>query len=207
MFELNPKLQIIEESFRDSTIYHMDDFYQNPDKIVSFINNTECSYHKEGTPNSYNGIHFEDKRHHIDNGMIDHLYDFLSKICNQPPLSYTFNTNVGKFFDNPFNDYKNNYWWPHLDMGYTAIVYLNHEEDCGTNLYEGLGTDKRRGVNEHNAPWRPKTSYELIKSLQPQYNKCVFFDAKKFLHGMNIRNDYFFKDEYRLNHVMFFREK
>lgn len=207
MFELNPKIQIREESFRDSTIYYMDDFYQDPDKIVSFINNTECFYHKQGEANSYNGIHFVDKRHNISNGMIDHVYDFLSKICNQPPLSKAFNTNIGKFFDNPFNDYKNNYWWPHLDMGYTAIVYLNHEQNCGTNLYDGLGTDDRKGIAEHSAPWRPKKSYELIKSLEPQYNRCVLFDAKKFFHGMNICNDYFFNDEYRLNHVMFFREK
>ena len=72
MFELNAKIQIRVESFRDSTIYYMDDFYQDPNQIVSFINNTECSYHKQGELNSYNGIHFDDKLIQVNGSIEDH---------------------------------------------------------------------------------------------------------------------------------------
>ena len=44
----------------------------------------------------------------------------------------------------------------------------------------------------------------MIKSLPPKYNRLVLFDGYKFPHGMNIVNNHYFSDEYRINQVFFF---
>ena len=36
-FEINPNYKVIEETFKDSKIYYVDDFYKNPDELVSYL--------------------------------------------------------------------------------------------------------------------------------------------------------------------------
>jgi hypothetical protein len=74
----------------------------------------------------------------------------------------------------------------------------------GTNLYENIIPEKHLDGFEHYIPWRSKTNYKLIKTILPKYNRLVLFDAKKFLHGMNICNDDYFENHYRFNQVFFF---
>ena len=107
-----------------------------------------------------------------------------------------------------FNDYKNNYWWPHLDRGYNAIVYLNtNDYVSGTNLYENLNLDEEPlNCPEHFTPWRNKNNFRLVKTLMPRYNRLVLFDGLKFHHGMNICNDDYFHESYRFNQVFFFKQ-
>jgi hypothetical protein len=57
---------------------------------------------------------------------------------------------------------------------------------------------------EHYAPWRLKTKYKIIKQLQGKFNRLIMFDGAKFLHGMDISTDDFFKVR-RINQVLFFR--
>jgi hypothetical protein len=107
--------------------------------------------------------------------------------------------------DCEFNDYQNNYWWPHLDEGHTGIVFFNRDEDSGTNIYRCLELsedDMRYDTPEHVAPWRPKDKYELLKSMKPRYNRCILFNAKRYLHGQNIIDDRY-TDQFRLNQVLF----
>ena len=44
----------------------------------------------------------------------------------------------------------------------------------------------------------------LNKTLEPKYNRFVFFDGYRFSHGMNICTDRYFGAEYRKNQVFFF---
>ena len=110
-------------------------------------------------------------------------------------------TNQHKFYNHSFNDYKNCYWWPHRDAGYNAIIYFN--DDDGTNFYDEIIPKKK--YNEHFKPWRPKEDLRVVKKIKSKYNKLVFFDGKKFLHGMDINSDRYFYDEYRKNQVFFFQ--
>ena len=57
---------------------------------------------------------------------------------------------------------------------------------------------------EHYKPWRSKENYRLIETLEPKFNRMVLFDGLKFFHGMNICNDDYFSDQYRMNQVLFF---
>ena len=160
---------------------------------------------KSNDSSSYNGIHFDDRRHLFESEDVRKVYDLLSFLCErQPEHGNGVCTNVTKFYKNKFNNYENNYWWPHLDEGYTGIVYLNIDDDVsGTNLYECLDVNYVPKL-EHQCPWISKTKFNLIKTLQPKFNRLVLFDAKKFYHGMNICNDMYFADNYRFNQVFFF---
>jgi len=141
------------------------------------------------------------------------IVKYLSKICGQEhkcDIEYDLlQTNYAKFKNIPFNDYKNNYWWPHKDSGYTALIYLNeNDKTCGTNLYKPESEDEAlKYQHEHSHPWRSKRYYSVIKTIEPVYNRCVLFDGLHFLHGMNIENERYFNEECRKNMVIFFSEK
>ena len=59
-------------------------------------------------------------------------------------------------------------------------------------------------VPEHYQPWGAKKDFIVIKTLEPKYNRFVFFDGYKFPHGMNICTDRYFGEEYRKNQAFFF---
>ena len=134
----------------------------------------------------------------------EQVYEFLKNLCKQYYGQPEVVTNVSKFYRDDFNNYKECIWWPHRDTGYNGIVYFSDE--CGTNLYspEYFDKSKRIMTYEHNTPWIKKGEFKLLKTLEPKYNRLVFFDGLKFPHGMDICNDRFFDDEYRYNQVFFF---
>ena len=205
MFDLNPNLEIKEEVLQGSVIYYIDDFYLYPEEVDEYLFGGETPLHKIEEKPSYNTIHFEDRRLIKRDSRLENVVDFLSAICSQAPSTYAVVTNMQRFFDHKFNDYKNCIWWPHKDYGYNGIVYFNKgDNECGTNLY-GDTTDELPDVPEHYQPWRPSEKYEILKVLEPKYNRLVFFDGFKFLHGADISNHRYFGEEYRKNQVFFFQ--
>ena len=72
-----------------------------------------------------------------------------------------------------------------------------------SELLDDYNEKENKGINEHYEPWRPKNKYKLLKTLEPAYNRLVFFDGAKFPHGMNVTNDRYFGYEYRNNQVFF----
>ena len=211
MFDINPNLNVDIEYVEDSPMYYMDNFYDNPDEIVQYLLGICPDLHKKYARPTYNGIYFLDMRHDLVN-RIPHVYEYLSKICGQEPLLNNVVTNCSRFFGlNNFNNYEENYWWPHIDDGYTALVYFNKDDEVnGTNLYKCLNESEeevRRTSNEHYCPWRPKKYYELVKSIKPRYNRCVLFDAKRYLHGQAVVNEQYFGENFRMNQALFFRHE
>ena len=207
MFEISKNISIQMEIFENSKIYTIDNFYENPNSIVEYLLKIKPDFWKQDQKPSYNSIYFEDRRHDIEHQEIIKVYDFLSFICNQKPKnSNKIYTNATIFKKCDFNNYYNNYWWPHLDMGYNGIVYLNaNDQISGTNLYENLNPEEEPPDHpEHFLPWRSKNNWKLVKTLIPRYNRLVLFDGAKFWHGMNICNDDYFNESYRFNQVFFF---
>jgi len=202
-------MYIVKNIIDNSPFYVIDNFYEDPHSIVSFLKSQPSSLHK-WTPDqhvdSYNNVYFEDRRHVIESDTILHVYKFLSTLCGQRYLNQSIITNLIRFNNKTFNDYKNNYWWPHLDNGYNGLIYLNeHDEECGTNLYKNLDPqNKPCPTPEHLYPWQPKSNFKLVKSLKPKFNRLVLFDGNHFWHGMNICNDDYFGQHYRMNQVLFF---
>jgi hypothetical protein len=209
MFEISNNLEIDIQVLDKSNFYIIDNFYKDPDEVVKYFLQFIPPLWKEHETPSYNGIYFEDRRHEILHEDIQPVFQFLQNICKQQPLNNNqLTTNATKFINREFNQYETNYWWPHYDAGYTGILYLNFSDySCGTNIYEFLGDPNEPSKGpEHYDPWKSREKYKLVKTLEPRYNRLVFFNAKKFLHGANICDDRYFFDEYRFNQVFFFSE-
>lgn len=212
IFDFNEDSPIIVEDFMDSKIYYIDNFFKNPDDIVDFLHDTPgYVHHPSFIPSGMkdrNCIDFLDKRHEFTIDGIDKVNKYLSNICGQKSFydPHCLMSNMTKFFNTPFNDYENKYWWPHCDDGYNGIIYLNKDDiSCGTNLYNLDNLDTTIDEEyEHTHPWRSKKHYSILKSIEPVYNRCVLFDGLKFLHGMNICNDKYFSDIFRLNLAFFY---
>lgn len=208
MFEINQNPTIKEKTIEGTKIYFIDKFYANPDEIVEYFLTTETPLWKNFESPSLNGIYFEDRRHLIHSDEIIKVYKFLENLCgSKPNKENLITTNLTRFKKSDFNDYENNYWWPHRDTGYNGIVYLNKDNSSsGTNFYKNLDPlNEPPKCPEHYLPWRPKTKYELITTIESQYNQLVLFDGSKILHGMNICNNDYFSNTYRLNQAFFFR--
>ena len=205
MFEINPKIEIKKEYLDETTIFLIDDFYEKPEEVFSFLFDRENIplWKMEQKPTN-NGVYFEDRRTIEYNYALKKVYEFLKGLCKQYYGQPEVVTNVSKFYRDDFNNYKECIWWPHRDTGYNGIVYFSDE--CGTNLYSPDYFDKSKRITtyEHKTPWVKKGEFKLLKTLEPKYNRLVFFDGLKLPHGMDICNDRFFDDEYRYNQVFFF---
>lgn len=208
IFTINRDIIVETQNLQDNTIYLIDNFYQYPDKVLNFFLAEPPKVHKRNQKPSYNQIYFDDRRHRIRSNDIKHVYEFLRTLCNQKSVlgDDAIVTNFTRFKRSAFNNYKQNYWWPHIDEGYTGILYLSDDAVSGTNLYNIVNYTQDFNTNEHFTPWRSKQDYEIIMSLESKFNRMVLFDALKFCHGMNICNDRYFNDEYRINQVFFFQK-
>lgn len=229
MFELG-SCNVTREPFNGHELIYIHDFWKTPDDIASLLACEQSDLYwklkyedetereriiKEGA----NGKYFEDRRHTIDVGDIKQAHHFISDLINKPHNIFNSSgygklmTNIHKLYDNPFNDYSNNWWFPHKDSSSiaTCIWYFNKDDEVnGTNLYEQnehldwVENDKHF-TNENINPWIPKKYFNRIKLLKPTYNSAVIFPGVDFYHGMNIENDRYFK-EYRMNSVIFISE-
>ena len=204
MFEINHNLKIVEETILGSKIYCIDNFYKNPEEVADYIFNRSVPLWKIGQVPSYNNVYFNDKRLIKDDSRIIKVYEFLSDLCggkiHYGSNGVSISTNMTRFAKSTFNDYKNCFWWPHLDSGYNGVVYFNKDdENSGTNLYhpnvmKTFEWEYKNSITEHYLCWRPKDKYNLLKSYKSKYNSLCLFDGSKFPHGMNICNDKFFSD-------------
>ncbi len=210
VFDLNDKSPIYVEKIMGSNIYYIDNFYKKPDTILKLLNTVPAKVHnpptrKDSRFKSLNGIHFQDMRHNIRIEEMKYVNSYLSRICGENPHTDPdmLFTNKTRFFPTAFNDYKNNYWHPHTDPGYSALIYFNkNDTEYGTNLYKQIQPDTKHHCGEHVTPWRPKAYWKIVKTLKPKFNRCVLFDGKYFPHGMHIPNERYFGDEYRLNQIV-----
>lgn len=204
LFDINDLKNLVVEEFCGSKIYIMDDFYKHPEEVLSLLYNVKPNIWKEKETPSFNTIYFDDLRHNFDDNRLLPVTKALSSICNEySPQPTRVVTNITRFKDKNFNDFKNNYWWPHCDLGYTALIYLNTFTYPGTNIYEPIEQDDWDTI-EHYEPWRPKSKYKIIKTIEARFNRLVMFDGRKFFHGMNVSDDKFFNST-RINQAIFFK--
>ena len=201
-----------------TTVYEIEDFYKYPDKVVDFIFNLKPSWYKKNQSGelSLNQRKFRDRRHETEVQGLHLVSEFLSELCGQKPLqsSNTLLTNYFNMLDPKFDLHEDNYWWPHIDDGYTSLIYLNTFSYPGTNMYQHKIHDSPKDyrkledliwlrTNEHEQPWQPKSDWKLNHTIQAEYNKLVLFDGFSNVHSMNTDSN-IFQSISRLNQVLFF---
>jgi hypothetical protein len=155
-------------------------------------------------------VHFKDERHCLFfeklNLLIKEIEEFTNTKFKDFDTNCNFFTNCQMWYNNSFNNYNDNYWWPHTDFGITSIVYLNND-NSGTNLYDfSIDLKNQIKTKEHLEPWRPKNLWNKLYTIEASFNRLVIFDGKKLLHGANINSNNY-ENEYRMNQVMFFEKK
>lgn len=219
------KCNIKKEKYQKFNITYIYDFWENPDDISNLINNTESNLHWKLSklsdiqkelilPKLNNGRLFEDRRHKIQDDAIKIAHNYVAKIAGIDNIDQAEGygkliTNIHKIYDNPFNDYQNNWWAPHKDSNYeskniyTCLWYFNKEDEVnGTNIYEEIEPHHFKYMQEQINPWVPKRFYKRKKLLKPTYNSAVIFPGGSCFHGMNIENNRY-AHEYRINAVLF----
>ena len=214
IFDLNTKAVVVKEPFMGSNLYYIDNFYKNPDQIADLFKKLpNVLYNSNGSPysDSYNGVYFLDKRVMLKTDEIIHAWKHLSNMIGGYLPVWPHGkcqdvvVNQFKFMDKKFITCKDHFWHPHNDSGFTALVYFNKNDDiCGTNLYKKIQPDLPSSRGEHVDPWRSKKNWERMTTLKPAFNRCVIFDGDKFAHGMNVVDDRYSGEEYRMNQVFFF---
>lgn len=205
ILDINFHHKIKKYQIYDSNVYIIDRFYKNPRKLKKWILSHKHSYHKSWEI-GYNQIYFNDMRHTIPHQDMMIVSKYISSICKKVPSDHTKNnitTNLFNFKKNKFNDYKNNYWHPHKDSGYTAIIYFDKSD---TNLYSCLDLEEQNNINnipEHFMPWKSKEKWKKIVVLHGKFNRLILFDGSKFFHGSDISSEKYIKNT-RMNQVLFF---
>lgn len=219
IFDINKNHDLKIEYLNDSPIFTIENFYKYPEKVYKHI--FERPYY-EGRARfwqfdqipTYNGIYFEDRRFSENDERLIPIFLLLKKLVEKhSSYQYTFRSRVVVNFTSlksdekslEFNNYIDNYWWPHIDKGFNGIVYFHDE--WGTNLYSKNNTDERNNINDSFAPWRSKNHYHLLKKIKPKFNKLVIFDGGEFLHGMDVPNKKYFGKESRNNQIFFFKKE
>jgi|TARA_B110000285_G_scaffold53010_1_gene60309 hypothetical protein len=203
LFDINPLSDNVTVKVVNNTkIYIKDNFYKNPNEVADFILSQPCNKWKSWESPSYNGTHFLDQRHDFYDERMIPVSAEIEKLCNEKvaqPRQVV--TNCMTFYDKLFNNYNDNYWGPHSDLGYTALIYLNLETCEGTNFYEQL-VDDPWPTPEHYEPWRLKSRYKLIDTVESKFNRMVLFNGAELQHGMSINSDLFF-NKLRINQAIF----
>lgn len=200
MWEINQEAEIQISELLGSKIYTIDNVFKYPKKLDRFLFNRQ-NFLVQGDPWSANGQQFLKYRY---TDWIDKSCPVVAvaqKLCQQKVGNHGgFSTNVEAFVFGEFNDFQNNYWFPHLDNGYTLIVYFNEEQENGTNLYhpklkeEAWFQRLMKNVPLGKDPWIPKKDVELVHTLKPAYNRAVLFDGAMFPHGSAIVNEQYYFD-------------
>ena len=204
MFELNPIDNLEIKEINGTRLYIKDNFYKNPYEILKLLEQVPTTPWKHWDNPSYNGVHFLDSRHDFYHEDMLQVNKALENICGhttgEPGKVLT---NCMQFYSKDFNDYNNNYWGPHEDLGYTALIYLNDFDCPGTNIYNRLEEDVWTGP-EHYEPWREKEKFEIVYTIESKFNRMVLFDGGALTHGMAVNDDTFFSTT-RLNQVAFLK--
>ena len=195
---MDAEVQLLE--LQGSKIWLIDNVLEKPNNLARFLFSRRTAQ-ITGEPWSQNGKTYFKGRHFDFHDKAAPVVWLAQNLCGQT-IDFVggFKTNVEAWKDN--NDYKTNYWFPHIDNGYNCIIYLNDNDDTGngTNLYDPSVKDEEwfqklmAEVPEGTSPWQPKEKFKLIKHIESKFNRMVLFDGNKFPHGTAVNNKQYFMD-------------
>lgn len=219
-------MQIKRRDVAGTLGYQIDNFYSHPEfifnHILSSVDYGLMGTEKDAPPiprEHFNGIKFIDARHRKVVPELSHKIDVIESLVGNVEYFTNSNetrplllTNHMQWQDCEYNDFENNYWWPHYDVGWSCIIYLNYEKVNGTNIYRDIDNYREKVQSKQHEqcdPWQPKEHFEIIDYLEPSFNRAYLFQAGSLLHGAAVDDKTYFdtNELFRLNQVMFFNEK
>ena len=108
-----------------SKFWIIDDLLEDPDRLARYLFSRQTAS-LQGAPWQENNITFFKGRFFDFSDTACPVVWLAQNLCKQTiDFQGGFKTNVeGWLDDDGDNDFKNNYWFPHLDNGYTCIIYL-----------------------------------------------------------------------------------
>lgn len=217
MWEINEDTTVDITELMGSKIYTVDNVFKEPKRLERWLF-SRLSFPVGGSPWSQNQIHYN-KARYID--FVDEsapLVVVAQHLCKQKlGNNGGFSTNVENWIPSDYNTYGSHYWWPHLDKGYTCIVYFH--ESNGTNLYHPKLKEEEwfktlmKAPPSGKQPWIPKEKVELLTELKAEYNRMVLFDGDMFPHGAAVNDETYFGENIfiaplsKRNNLCFFYEK
>lgn len=202
MWQLNLDSTVQIKELMGSKIYQIDNVFKEPKKLYRFLFNRQ-SFAVQGEPWTRNQYFYQKERYTDFKDASAPLAVVAERLCGQHLGNYgAFSTNIESWQTNAYNLYETHYWWPHLDNGYTCIVYFNKETTNGTNLYHPNLKEKdwfknlmADDIPKGKQPWISKEDVELVTELTPAYNRMVLFDGAYFPHGSAVNNLTYFSDQ------------
>ncbi len=213
-------MDIKEFNLLGTSAFQIDNFYDNPAFIMDMI--LSGPPNKVITEHPLHGSEFFDLRHHREEPTLKKYTDQIIEVLDDENF-YVYkennvdvlDTNFMRWKKSDFNNYEDNFWFPHQDEGWVCIVYLNEAETNGTNIYK----DKHGSIYKYGGrvteadrhPWKPKSDFEIVDYLAPKFNRGFLFDAAKVPHGAAVNDETYFYSEadrnysrHRLNQALFF---
>ena len=202
MWDLNKTTSVTITTLEDSKIFIIDNVFAEPKKLERFLFSRRTAQVENVEPFQMNGLEFIKSRYHDFVDKAAPMVWLAGNLAKQQPSFYgSFKTNCDLWLTGDYNNWKDNYWFPHIDHGYNCITYFNEDDDTnGTNLYDPSLKDEEwfknmmQEVPIGTQPWIPKRKVKLLKTLRPKYNRMVLFDGAKFPHSPAIENDKYFVD-------------
>ena len=196
MWKLNLDTEVKITNFKGSKIYTIDNVFAEPKKLERFLFSRRTALVESKEPFQDNGEEFLKGRYHDFKDKAAPLVWLASNLCEQVPSFFgSFKTNHECWLEGDYNNWKDNYWFPHIDNGYNCIVYFNHDTINGTNLYDPSLKDEdwfkklMTKVPTGQQPWIHKSKIKLVKHLKPKYNRMVLFDGAYFPHSSAVNDD------------------
>ena len=216
-------MDVKEFNLLGTRAFQIDNFYDHPAYIMDMI--LSGPPNKIMTEHPLHGDEFFDLRHHRKEPTLKKYTDQLVELLSDQNMDVyrhegveVLDTNFMRWKKSNFNNYQDNFWFPHQDDGWVCIIYLNESMTNGTNIYaDKYGSIVKYGgklSQEDRHPWKPRSDFEIVDYLKPKFNRAFLFDAKKIPHGAAVNDEtYFYTEEqkdysrHRLNQAFFFFPK
>jgi len=213
-------MDVREFNLLGTRAFQIDNFYDNVGFIMDILLSGPTN--QVITEHPMHGTEFFDLRHHRKEPALKKYTDQVVSLLNDTSFEVykedgidVLDTNFMRWKKSDWNNYEENFWFPHLDNGWVCLVYLNEAETNGTNIYKDkygkIYEYGGRATQEDRDPWKRKSDFELVDYLAPKFNRGFLFDASKVPHGAAVNDETYFYSEaekdygkHRLNQALFF---
>ena len=207
LFELNDNLQ---PQF-DGEVIIIDNIFKNFQNIIDICNNIPVEKWKD-SPNSRNFKDYYDCRPVFNNyypnrekvdkrlstllSITDYYFNLEGNITTTPQFSFNYFKHKKQNIPQHLQQY------PHKDLFYNCIFYIDPFSNGGTALYE----DKNLENKEHTNLLYDISNFKIKKQIPSIPNRCAIFPGN-ILHGGYIKDHDKYYYNWRINMIHFFTPK